>query len=865
MATGVEASRTRAPWPGRLAADERRYFSLWFRLFFRWSAEALLALTLAREVPIVALESRRTIFMKEKTPESRGERLPILPLRNSVLFPASVVPINVGRPKSVALIEEVVEAEKPTIGIVSQRKAETEDPVWDDLYEVGTAARILKVIKLGHNNYSVVLQGIGRIRVLKPVSSDPYLLAEVERVVESAPVDVEAEALAQNLKETARKVIQFMPNLPREASSILDTVNEPGPLADLVASNLTVSTEEKQKVLESFALNDRLRLCLHLLSRQLEVLKVRKEISSMVQEEMGRSQREYFLRQQMKAIKEELGDIDDEDDDIEELRERLESAGLPPDTEKVAKKQLARLRQMQASSAEYTVVRTYVEWLADLPWSKATTDKLDVPEVRRILDEDHYDLEKVKKRILEYIAVRKLKADMKGPILCFVGPPGVGKTSLGRSIARAVGREFIRASLGGIRDEAEIRGHRRTYVGALPGRIIQGMKKAATINPIFMLDEIDKLGHDFRGDPSSALLEVLDPEQNYSFSDHYLEVPYDLSKVMFIATANVMDTIPPPLLDRMEVIEIPGYTREEKRRIATEFLIPKQLKEHGLTEEQLAFSDAGLGAIIDSYTREAGVRNLEREIASVCRGVAVEVAEGKSGSTVADEDLVRRVLGPEKFIPEMAERTVEPGVATGLAWTQSGGDILFIEATKMPGKGQLTLTGQLGGVMKESAQTATSFVRSRSAELGIDEKFYERLDLHIHVPAGAIPKDGPSAGVTMYTALASLLTGRRVKHDVAMTGEITLRGMVLPVGGIKEKILAAHRAGIKTVILPKRNEKDLIEVPEEIRRDMQFAFVQRMDEVLKFALEEAGRVSKTPATEGVDAFDAGGPRVVPEA
>ena len=787
--------------------------------------------------------------MNDKSNESLGEHLPILPLRNSVLFPASVVPINVGRPKSVALIEEAVETEKPTIGIVSQRKAETEDPSWDDLYSIGTAARILKVIKLGHNNYSVVLQGVGRIRVVNPESLEPYMLAEVERVGEEEEVDVETEALAQNLKETARKVIQFMPNLPREASSILDTVTEPGPLADLVASNLTVSTEEKQRVLEAVDLNERLRLCLHLLSRQLEVLKVRKEISSMVQEEMGRSQREYFLRQQLKAIKEELGDIDDEDDDIEELRERLEAAGLPAEAEKVVRKQLVRMRQMQTSSAEYTVVRTYIEWFADVPWSKGTTDKLDVPEVRKILDEDHYDLEKVKKRILEYIAVRKLKSDMKGPILCFVGPPGVGKTSLGRSIARAVGREFVRASLGGVRDEAEIRGHRRTYVGALPGRIIQGMKKAGTNNPVFMLDEIDKLGHDFRGDPSSALLEVLDPEQNFSFSDHYLEVPYDLSKVMFIATANVRDTIPPPLLDRMEVIEIPGYTREEKRKIAREFLIPKQLGEHGLTDEQLTFADDGLGSIIDSFTREAGVRNLEREIASVCRAVAVEVAEGKEDPVEANADFVRKVLGPERFLPEMAERTSEPGVATGLAWTQAGGDILFIEATKMPGKGQLHLTGQLGGVMKESAQTAMSFVRSRSIELGIDEKFYEKLDLHIHVPAGAIPKDGPSAGVTMYIALASLLTERRVKHDVAMTGEITLRGMVLPVGGIKEKILAAHRAGIKTVILPKRNEKDLVEVPEEIQRDMNFEFVQRMDELLSLALEPPDITKQLPTNQ----------------
>ncbi len=803
--------------------------------------------------------------MEKKTPTALGDTLPILPLRNSVLFPASVVPINVGRPKSVALIEEAVEGEQPTIGIVSQRKAETEDPGWAELFSVGTAARILKVIKLGHNNYSVVLQGVARFRLSTPVSDDPYLVSRIERIEERPARDVEVDALAQNLKETARKVIQLMPNLPREASAILDNIDEPGPLADLVASNLTVSTDEKQTVLEAVDLKDRLRLCLHLLTRQLEVLKVKKEISSMVQEEMGRSQREYFLRQQLKAIKDELGDGDDDEDDIEDLRERLLKVGLPPEADKAAKKQLARLRQMQASSAEYTVARTYLDWLADIPWTKSTTDRLDVPEVRKVLDEDHYDLEKVKRRILEYIAVRKLKSDMKGPILCFVGPPGVGKTSLGRSIARAVGREFVRASLGGVRDEAEIRGHRRTYVGALPGRIIQSIKKAGTVNPVFMLDEVDKLGNDFRGDPSSALLEVLDPEQNYAFSDHYLEVAYDLSKVMFIATANVLETIPPPLRDRMEVIEIPGYTRQEKRFIARQFLIPKQLAEHGLGDGYLEFAPDGLDAIVDSYTREAGVRNLEREIASVCRAVAVEVAEGESGLRVADAALVQKVLGPQKFVPEMAERTGEAGVATGLAWTQSGGDILFIEATRMPGKGQLRLTGHLGDVMKESAQTAMSFVRSRAASLGLAADFYEKEDFHIHVPAGAIPKDGPSAGVTMFTALASLLTGQRVRPDVAMTGEITLRGNVLPIGGVKEKILAAHRAGIAQVILPKRNEKDLVEVPEEIRRDIDIVFVQRMDEILGFALDTSSGDADKGAAASKRRLPPSGSPVTPEA
>jgi ATP-dependent Lon protease len=567
-------------------------------------------------------------------------------------------------------------------------------------------------------------------------------------------------------------------------------------------------------------------------------LKVREKINTQVQEEMGRNQREYVLRQQLKAIKEELGELDEAGGDLDEFKEKVAEAKMPAETEKVALKQLERLKVMQPSSAEYTVTRTYLEWLVELPWSIETEDKLDIQEARDILNSDHYDLEKVKKRILEYLAVRKLKSDKKGPILCLLGPPGVGKTSLGRSIAKAMGRKFVRISLGGVRDEAEIRGHRRTYVGSLPGRIVQSLKKAGTKNPIFMLDEIDKLGHDFRGDPASALLEVLDPEQNNTFSDHYLEVPFDLSHVMFLATANVIDPVPAALKDRLEILELPGYTRDEKRNIARQFLVPKQLEEHGLKDTHIEVTDAAVAEVIDGYTREAGVRNLEREVGSIARGVAVKIAEGSKEKYVVKAEEVPEYLGPQKFMSEVAERTAEPGVATGLAWTPVGGDILFIEATKMPGMGSLVLTGQLGDVMKESAQAALSFVRAKAKWLGIEENFLDKTDIHVHIPAGAIPKDGPSAGVTMFTALASMLTGKPIRNDVAMTGEITLRGNVLPVGGIKEKILAAHRAGIKRIIMPDRNQKDMVDVPEQAKNEMEFFYVKKIDELLPLALTE---------------------------
>ncbi len=768
------------------------------------------------------------------------EVISILPLRNSVLFPGSIIPIDVGRRKSVRLVEEAISKERPVIGILTQRDARTEDPGDGDMYQVGCAARILKVIKLAKDNFSVILQGVSRVKVSDYLSHDPFITARVTAVPDPTTSDVELDALVMNLKDIAKRVVKLMPELPKEAGALVDSVTEPGQLADLITSNLELQVDEKQDILETFDLKTRMRKVLQFLSRQLEVLKVREKINTQVQEEMGRNQREYVLRQQLKAIKEELGELDEGGGDLEEFKEKITAAKMPAETEKVALKQFERLKVMQPSSAEYTVTRTYLEWLVELPWSVSTEDKIELDEVRRCLNEDHYDLEKIKKRIVEYMAVRKLKADKKGPILCLAGPPGVGKTSLGRSVARAIGRKFGRISLGGVRDEAEIRGHRRTYVGSLPGGIIQGIKKAGTNNPVFVLDEIDKLGHDFRGDPASALLEVLDPEQNSTFSDHYLEVTFDLSKVMFIATANQLDPIPWALRDRLEIIELPGYTRQEKKHIARAFLVPKQLDEHGLLRDKCEITDDAIFEIIDGYTREAGVRNLEREIGSTCRAVAVKVAEGNASEheTIGVEE-VKEYLGPTKYVSEVADRTSEPGVATGLAWTAVGGDILFIEATKMPGKGKLTLTGQLGDVMKESVTAALSVVRTRATQLGLDAgNFLENVDLHVHVPAGSVPKDGPSAGVTMYTALVSLLTGHPVRPDVAMTGEITLRGNVLQIGGLKEKLLAAHRAGIKRVIIPERNVKDLIDVPDEVKKEMEIFPVKRMDEVLVLALTD---------------------------
>lgn len=762
--------------------------------------------------------------------------LPILPLRGTVLYPDLILPIMVGRKRSVKLIDDAMDGDR-IIGVVTQKRSEVEDPKEGDLYSVGVAALILRMIRELDGSQRVIVQGISRVRIKEFSQTAPYYKAKVEPAEEIYARGVEIEALMMNLKNLFQRAVELAPYLTAELGTMVNNIKAPHILADLIASNLNISTNEKQSILETFDVRERLAKVHLLLNKEVQVLELGNKIQNQVKEDMDRTQREYYLREQLKAIKKELGELDEHSAEIKELKERVKKAKMPPEVNAAAEKELERLAKIPPASAEYTVSRTYLDWLIEYPWSVATEDNLDIVNAQKILDEDHYDLEKVKKRILEYLAVRKLKADMKGPILCFVGPPGVGKTSLGRSIARTMGRKFVRISLGGVRDEAEIRGHRRTYVGALPGRIVQGIKKAGTNNPVFMLDEVDKIGMDFRGDPSSALLEVLDPEQNYAFSDHYLDVPVDLSKVMFITTANVLDTIPPALRDRMETLELPGYSEDQKMMIAREFLIPKQIGEHGLTSEYIEFEDEAIQMIINSYTREAGVRNLEREIAAICRGVAKDVAQGIKDKVRITRDNIHRFLGPVKFFPEVAERTSEPGVATGLAWTPTGGDIIFVEATKMRGEKGLTLTGQLGDVMKESAQAALTYVRSKSKELGIEEDFFQKTDIHIHVPAGAIPKDGPSAGVTMFVALTSLLTNRAVRSDVAMTGEITLRGLVLPVGGIKEKVLAATRAGIKTVILPKKNEKDLEEIPERIRKEMNFVFIQRMDEAIQLALK----------------------------
>jgi ATP-dependent Lon protease len=766
--------------------------------------------------------------------------LPLLPLRNSVLFPASVVPVNVGRPRSVRLVEEVVGdgADRPLIGVVGQRRPEVEDPSFEEIHHIGTVARILKVIRLSSGNYSVVLQGVSRMRVLDQVAKHPCLKAHIERIREIPSPDVEIEALAAHLRESARRLTAVLPNQPRDASSILDNVKEAGALADLVASNLPVGNDAKQTVLETLDVRERLRKVLELVNRQSEVYRVKKEISTMVEEEMSRTQREYLLRQQLRTIKRELGEPEDDEDELEGLREKLARLDIPQEAERAARKQLGRMRTMSSASSEYQVARSYVEWITDLPWTKTTPDRLDVGEARRVLDEDHHGLEQAKKRITEYIAVRKLRHDVRGPILCFVGPPGVGKTSLARSIARATGRQFVRVSLGGVQDEAEIRGHRRTYVGAFPGRIVGALKKAGSRNPVMLLDEIDKLGSDTRGDPGAALLEVLDPEQNDTFVDHYIEVPFDLQQVMFIATANTKDTIPGPLLDRMEVIDVAGYTREEKHAIARSFLVPRQLEEHGLSPERLDFEDAAVAKIIDEYTREAGVRKLEQQVASVCREVTVRLAAGEDVHVIASPAYVERVLGPPRYLPEEMERRPQAGVTAGLAWTPSGGDVLYVEARRMPGKGRVHLTGQMGDVMKESVATAFTYVRAHAEELGLPEDFLTKVDVHVHLPNGAVPKDGPSAGITVFTALASMFTRLKVRSDVAMTGEITLRGNVLRVGGIKEKLLAAHRAGMKRILLPKMNEPDLDEVPKEIRESLEICLVSKASEVLPLALAD---------------------------
>ncbi len=769
-----------------------------------------------------------------------GSPFPLLPLRGGVLFPKATVPFEIGRPKTVALVERVVADEIPYVVVFAQRDASVDDPARSDLHDLGTLARVVAVDKQRRGTYAFVVEGIARVRLSSIEQSAPYLQARVE-ALESTAIgdDDELQALGLSLREATGKLLELLP-IPREVAARVAAIQAPGELADVVSTHLEASVEEKMELLGLLDVKARIRKLLAHLSRRTEVLRMRNEINTQVRQDLDDNQREYVLRQQLKAIQDELGEGEEDPSDLDDLAKRIAEAKLSTEAAEVAKKQLKRLRSMAGHSPEAGMIRGYLEWILDLPWQASAAPEPDIAAVRAVLDADHQGLEKVKKRILEYLAVRKVKGNAKGPILCLIGPPGVGKTSLGKSIARALGREFVRVSLGGVHDEAQIRGHRRTYVGALPGQIIQGMKKAGTTTPVFMLDEVDKLGSDYRGDPSSALLEVLDPEQNDTFADHYLEIPYDLSKVVFVATANVGDTIPPPLRDRMEIIEIPGYTRAEKHSIVKRPLLPKQLREHGMTAEQIDVTDEAIEAVIDRYTREAGVRSLERHIAAIVRAVVVQAAEGKVDGQVVvrtEEDL-RPSLGPARFTNEVAERTEDPGVATGLAWTPVGGAILFVEATKMPGKGNLLLTGQLGDVMKESATAALSYVRANAERFGISRTFVEGSDIHIHVPAGAMPKDGPSAGVTMLSALVSLLTGVRVRHDVAMTGEITLRGRVLPIGGLKEKVLAAHRAGIKRVIVPERNRADLDEVPAEIKKSLEFVFASKMDDVIEAALED---------------------------
>jgi ATP-dependent Lon protease len=770
------------------------------------------------------------------------EQLPLLPVRDIVVFPYMVLPLFVGRDMSIKAIEAALAGNR-MIFLATQKALDVENPTPDDIHSVGTIGIIMRMLKLPDERIKILVQGISKGRIQEYIQNEPYYSVRMVKMQDSKPVgsSLEAEAVMRTVKEQLERIVGLGKVLMPDVMVVIENLDDPGRLADMVVSNLGVKVDVSQSVLEIEDPIARLKRVSEILSKEVDVLSMQQKIQAQAKGEMDKTQREYFLREQLKAIQKELGELDERGEEVAEFRKRIKDAKMPDKVLKECEKQLKRLEKMHPDTAESATVRTYLEWMVDLPWSKKSKDTLDIKAAAKVLDEDHYDLEKVKERILEYLAVRKLKDKMKGPILCFVGPPGVGKTSLGKSIARSLGREFVRISLGGVRDEAEIRGHRRTYVGALPGRIIQGLKQAGTNNPVFMMDEVDKVGQDFRGDPSAALLEVLDPEQNHAFSDHYLGVPFDLSEVMFITTANLMDPILSALRDRMEIIEIPGYTEEEKLGIAQRYLIPRQLKEHGITEEHIRITESGLHTIVSHYTREAGVRSLDREIANVMRKVAKKVAEGKVQCYSITPANVHKFLGVPKYLPEAEQEDDEIGVSTGLAWTESGGDVLYIEATVMKGKGQLTLTGHLGEVMKESAQAALSYVRSREKLLGIKPDVFSKIDIHIHVPAGAIPKDGPSAGITMATAIASILSGIPVRRDVAMTGEITLRGRVLPIGGLKEKILAAKRAKISTVILPQRNEKDIEEIPKHLLRGVTLVFAKTMDDVLKGAL----RSSKT--------------------
>jgi len=768
------------------------------------------------------------------------DELAILALRNTVLFPGVVLPLTVGRDTSLQLIKEAFDNDRH-VGVIAQRDASLETPAPGDLYDVGTVAEILRLIKMPDGSKHIVLQGKRRFRTLDYTQTDPYFLARVEALDEApddhpSGDDVEIEARIRSIKELAVQIVTLSPNLPSEAADAIESIESPAFLIHFIASNLQEGVENKQTILATVGLVERADMVMKQLQEELQVLELSEQIRTRVRSDVDEQQREYLLRQQMKAIQEELGESD-ESGDIEELRQRARKKDLPGPARDQLEKELTRLSRTNPAAPDYAVTRNYIDWILDLPWREYSEDQLDITRAEAVLDEDHYGLEDVKKRILEYLAVLKLKGDMKAPILCLHGPPGVGKTSLGKSIARALGREFVRMSLGGVRDEAEIRGHRRTYVGALPGRILQGLKKAGTNNPVFMLDEVDKLDSGFRGDPSSALLEVLDPEQNDNFNDHYLELDYDLSRALFIATANYIDRIPPPLRDRMEMIEMTGYTQQEKLQIAKQYLVPRQIERNGLTPDQVDLTDSALALLIDGYTRESGVRQLERTIGAVVRGVAKDVATGDLESAVVDAGDVEGYLGARSYVSDVAERTDVPGVATGLAWTPSGGDILFIEASLSRGSGRMILTGQLGDVMKESAQAALSYVKSHADELGIPQDAFRYWDLHVHVPAGAVPKDGPSAGIALLSALVSVYTQRRAKHTVAMTGEITLRGLVLPVGGIKEKVLAAKRAGIECVILPKKNEKDIREIKTEALEGIEVVYADRMDNVIDEVLE----------------------------
>ena len=779
---------------------------------------------------------------KIESSENKGSQveipdvLPLLPIRDIVIYPYMMLPLFVGRDVSIRAVEESLSRDR-LIFLVSQKNSAEENPNSSDIHRVGTIASIMRMLKLADGRVKILVQGLSKGEVDTYLRERPFFEVKIRKVIEPtlSEVPIEVEALMRTAKEKIEQILNLK-NLPPEIVMVTDNISDPGVLADLVASNLRLKIEESQAILEIFDPIDRLKKVNELLTRELELSTMQARIQNQAKEEMSKTQRDYFLREQLKQIQQELGEGDERAEELSELKKQIERAKMPSEVKREADKQLRRLEQMHPESSEASLVRTYLDWLVDLPWSKKTKDNLNIKKAKEVLDEDHYNLEKIKERILEYLAVNKLRRKIKGPILCFVGPPGVGKTSLGRSIARSLGRNFVRISLGGVRDEAEIRGHRRTYVGALPGRIIQGIKQASSNNPVFMLDEIDKVGADFRGDPSAALLEVLDPEQNHAFSDHYLNLPFDLSNVLFICTANLLDPVPAALADRMEVIQLSGYTNEEKLEIARKYLIPRQLEDNGISTKQLEISDDAVLRIVAEYTKEAGLRNLEREIASICRKVARKVAEGKKDLTRITRANIHSSLGAPKFIPEAEQEHHEVGVATGLAWTSTGGEVLYVEASLSKGRGNLTLTGQLGDVMKESAQAAVSYARAHARKLGIEEDFYQKLDIHIHVPAGAIPKDGPSAGITMATALISALTKRPVSRDVAMTGEITLRGRVLAIGGLKEKSLAAFRAGIKTIIVPDRNQKDLDEIPKPLRRKLRWVIAKNMSDVLKVAL-----------------------------